>query len=783
MRIYLNHDWKFIEQYAGNEWENAETVQIPHTCKETPLHYFDENEYQMVSGYAKEIEVPAEWQGKCVVLTFDGVGHSSEVFLNGTKVGEHHCGYTAFSIDLTNHLSYGEVNQISVKVDSRESQNIPPFGHVIDYMTFGGIYRDVYLDVKESVCFSDVFVHSDLKVLTTEIELNKWKENAHCCVSLRKKGGSANFILGERKLEKQTSILRFGIPKIELWDVESPNLYEIKIELLYDGNTKDERIITFGFRNAEFRADGFYLNGKKLKIRGLNRHQSYPYVGYAMPQSMQKLDADILKWELGLNAVRTSHYPQSHYFLNRCDEIGLLVFTELPGWQHIGDEAWKEQACQNVYDMVRQYRNHTSIILWGVRINESLDDDAFYEETNRIAHELDNTRPTGGVRNFKKSNLLEDVYTYNEFVHNGMNVGCEPKKNVTSDRKKAYLITEYNGHMFPTKSFDCEEHRQEHALRHANVLDAVAGHDDIAGSFGWCMFDYNTHQDFGSGDRVCYHGVLDMFRNPKMAAAVYASQQDDIPVLEVSSGMEIGGHPETAMGDVYFFTNAESVRMYKNNRLINEFFAEDSDYKNMPHGPIKVTDVVGDVLIQEEGFTKDQSDTTKYILNAVAKKGMSHLSIGDYLRAAKLILKYHMTVSQVTDLYTKYVGNWGESAIEYRFDAVKEGLVTKSVTKSPMKRAELKAVADHTILKEMNSYDVALVRIRMESEYGNILTFSTEPLLLETEGPIEVIGPKMISLQGGMGGVYVKTVGKVGEASLSISDSKGTETKIAFTIE
>ena len=107
------------------------------------------------------------------------------------------------------------------------------------------------------------------------------------------------------------------------------------------------------------------------------------------------------------------------------------------------------------------------------------------------------------------------------------------------------------------------------------MLDAVAGHDDIAGSFGWCMFDYNTHQDFGSGDRVCYHGVLDMFRNPKMAAAVYASQQDDIPVLEVSSGMEIGGHPETAMGDVYFFTNAESVRMYKNNRLINEFFAED----------------------------------------------------------------------------------------------------------------------------------------------------------------------------------------------------------------
>ena len=90
---------------------------------------------------------------------------------------------------------------------------------------------------------------------------------------------------------------------------------------------------------------------------------------------MQKMDADILKYELGVNAVRTSHYPQSHYFLDRCDEIGLLVFTEIPGWQHIGDAQWKNQAVENVRDMIKQYRNHTSIIIWGVRINESQDDD------------------------------------------------------------------------------------------------------------------------------------------------------------------------------------------------------------------------------------------------------------------------------------------------------------------------------------------------------------------------------------------------------------------------
>lgn len=151
----------------------------------------------------------------------------------------------------------------------------------------------------------------------------------------------------------------------------------------------------------------FLLNGRKVKLRGLNRHQSYPYVGLCDAGTMQKNDADILKYELGVNAVRTSHYPQSHYFLERCDEIGLLVFTEMPGWQHIGDEVWKEQAVENVGEMVTQYRNHTSIILWGVRINESADDDAFYTKTNALAHELDPTRPTGGVRAHKKSSLLE----------------------------------------------------------------------------------------------------------------------------------------------------------------------------------------------------------------------------------------------------------------------------------------------------------------------------------------------------------------------------------------
>ena len=145
-------------------------------------------------------------------------------------------------------------------------------------------------------------------------------------------------------------------------------------------------------------------------------------------------------------------------------------------------------------------------------------------------------------------------------VYKRQNHGCEKKSAVTSDNSKPYLISEYNGHMYPTKSYDWEEHRVWHAMRHVNVLDAVAGEADIAGSFGWCMFDYNTHKDFGSGDRICYHGVMDMFRNPKLAAAVYACQQEKEPVLEISSSMDIGEHPGCNRGTIWIFTNADSVR-------------------------------------------------------------------------------------------------------------------------------------------------------------------------------------------------------------------------------
>ena len=787
-RIYINDGWLFAENFKQEYLDGVIDagfleVRIPHTTKELPYNYFSEMEYQKVSAYRKVIFAPEEWSDKRILLTFDGAAHYAEVFLNGEKIGEHYSGYTAFTIELTSHLEFNAENVLLVKLDSHENLNIPPFGNVIDYMTFGGIYRDAYIDVKENVYIADVFLKPEITgKLLCDITLDG-NVPSGLCIRQTASFGNEKIVLCDHTAEENNLSTHGYVRDPKLWSLENPNLYEIETLIYIGDKIVDRHTAKIGFRSACFKPDGFYLNTKKIKIRGLNRHQSYPYVGYAMPRSMQEYDAEILKNELGVNAVRTSHYPQSQYFIDRCDELGLLVFTEIPGWQHIGDDVWQNQALKNVEEMILQYRNHPSIVIWGVRINESRDCHNLYVKTNALAHQLDPTRPTGGVRNFKKSELLEDVYTYNDFIHDGKHAGCDSKRAVTSNINKPYLITENNGHMFPTKSFDCEEHRLEHALRHARVLDSVASYDDISGSFSWCMFDYNTHKDFGSGDRICYHGVTDMFRNPKIASAVYASQQKDFPVLQVSSSMDIGEHPASVKGEVWIFSNADCVRMYKNDAFIKEYRPDGKHFANMISPPILIDDYIGNLLEINEKFSSKKAKDVATALNYIGINGYNNITPKFILYALRCIVVYGMSINRIVDLYTKYVGDWGGKSTQYRFDAIKNGEIVKTVIKAPMSAIGLDITCSSNTLLESNSYDVAALRIRAVDEYGNTLPYANEPIKVKVDGPLALIGPDIVTLRGGMAGIYVKTIGKEGRATVTLSMSHVDDIKIDFSIK
>ena len=392
MKHSFCENWEFTRHWTeafgkGLPVPKQQAVRLPHTCREVPLHYASPADYEMVCGYRKRFRVPPVQAAPRLFLRFDGAAHQAVVRVNGRVAGQHRGGYTGFAVEITDLVDREGENLLTVQLDTREDPTIPPFGFVIDYLTYGGLYREVWLEATAESRLTDLFVYTP----TLHDAVVQWTAEltpAAVAVRIRLETADGTLLAEQTAQAAETGKMQLSVTDAQPWDTENPVLHHATAELLNAaGQPIDRKQVVFGFRTAEFREDGFYLNGKKTFLRGLNRHQSYPYIGYAAPESLQREDARILQEELHCTAVRTSHYPQSQYFLDECDRRGLLVFTELPGWQHIGDDNWKDAACEMLREMLLQNRSHPSIILWGVRINESVDDDAFYTRTNEIAHQ------------------------------------------------------------------------------------------------------------------------------------------------------------------------------------------------------------------------------------------------------------------------------------------------------------------------------------------------------------------------------------------------------------
>lgn len=764
----LNYSWKYIPSFEEsyiNQFPEATTIHIPHTNIELPFNNFSETEFQFISSYQKDIEISKK-PNKRYIIAFEGVMTYAEVYVNEILVGSHKGGYTPFKFDITDEIKQGS-NKIFVKVDSTERKDIPPFGFVIDYLTYGGMYREVFLYEQEENYIDQVFID----VVNQKLELQLWnkkhKEETDDLDFIITKQDKQVHQFSRRVSYKERERLTEQI-SLDLWTLDNPVLYTLTIQkqntMLYQTR--------FGNRSVSFTDKGFFLNEKQIKLFGLNRHQSFPYVGYAMPSNLQRKDADILKFELGVNTVRSSHYPPSKHFLDRCDEIGLLVFNEIPGWQHIGDTDWQDIAVQNTQEMIYRDYNHPSIFIWGTRINESPDNDDFYTKTNNIAKDLDPYTPTGGVRNFPGSNLIEDVYTYNDFVHRGNNMGLQ-NRNKVAKKKVPYLVTEYNGHMYPTKKFDDEWHRMNHVKRHLNVQTDNFNNKEIAGAIGWCMFDYNTHKDFGSGDRICYHGVLDMFRIPKYAASVYSMQRKK-PYLEVLGNLNIGEQEASEIKQVMVMTNADYVKFYINDELIGDFYS-DADSKGLPHKPIIIDDFIGNMIHKNEPYTKKDCDTIKEILLAIMRDGMN-IPFKLKLKMLWFLKKNKLTLDQAAKFYEKYIGKWGLESVSYTFEAIMDEQVVLTKVVGSTHKHKLLVEQDDTQLSETTTYEATRIVVSHVNENNNPMVYSNEVIEIDMEGPLELIGPSIIPLRGGSTGFYVKTVQKTGKAKIKIK-STTLETK------
>jgi len=743
--VAFNESWTFQEGFSLADVGRAregQPVTLPHNAVELPFNYFDEKSYQRAFTYQKILNWDDAFAGREISLIFDAAMADSVVYLNGEEIVAHKDGYTPFEARLTGRLRKGE-NLITVKIDGRENPEIPPFGGRIDYLTYAGIYRDVWLKLTDPVFIANIKVEtsgvlSDSKSATVRCDISNPQNlvfEGNVKVTLRSVDGKA-IALGEAGTSGESVTLSFdGLSGLSLWDLDNPVLYSAEVEFASDHGT-DRHAATFGFRTAGFTAEGFLLNGKALKLRGLNRHQAFPYVGYAMGRSAQERDAELMKHTLKCNIVRTSHYPQSKWFLDHCDRIGLLVFEEIPGWQHIGDEEWQQESIRNVRRMIERDWNHPSIVIWGVRINESQDSHDFYAETNRLARALDPTRQTGGVRYITESEMLEDVYTMNDFIlgneelpgANRPRTPLRPQQENTGLAKDVpYLITEFGGHMYPTKIYDQEQRQAEHVRRHLEVLNAAYGDPSISGAIGWCMFDYNTHSDFGSGDRICYHGVMDMFREPKFAAYVYASQCEPSEEI-IMKPVTIWARGERNIGGalpLIVLTNCDQVEL-RYGSLTKRLGPDRETFPHLPHAP---------VVFDHRSFTPDE----------LGVWGMEWEDVH----------------------FTGYIG--GKPVVEQHMVA------------NPLPTS-LQVEADTDTLRA-GEHDTVRVIVRALDQAGSRLAFLHEAITIKVNGPAKVIGPATVAFQGGTTGFWLQATGEVGAVELEVSSPRFASQRVHLIAE
>ena len=719
----LNRGWLFLPKTVkgghevGLDDSSFTKIVLPHTNKVLPWHSFDEASYEFISIYRRHFKVPSFAKGRRVFVDFEGVMTASTVWVNGVRLGEYKGGYTPFSFELTEHLHLSGNNVLAVEVDSRERADIPPFGYEVDYLTFGGIYREVSLRVVPHFHLENLFARTrnvlsgqpaldvecffngdsevDLHRYSVEVELRNEGEVVARQVAKLRSTSSASTGLLSQVIELN------NLKGIELWSLEKPKLYTVDVRLLEQGSPIDRESRRIGFREAKFTAKGFSLNNKIIKLRGLDRHQTFPFVGQAMPGRVQRRDAEILRKQLKCNIVRTSHYPQSRHFLDACDELGLLVLEEIPGWQHIGDKSWQDIAVDNVKRMICRDWNHPSIILWGVRINESKDSHDFYTRTNALAHSLDITRQTGGIRANFESELLEDVFTMNDFGF--------PLK---APNHPLYLNTEFVGHTFPTRSTDNSPRLREHMFRHARIHDQIASDPQFAGGIGWCAFDYNTHANFGSGDRICYHGVSDIFREPKFAAGFYRSQCDPAEEIILEPAFHWARNDENVgFSEAVICSNCELIKLYldsgKGFELISEANPNRKDFSHLRFPPFST--VLGRKELEEWGNLRIDG------------------FIGERLAISKT-----------------YSGRGVDHDLQLLPD-------------------------DHELIAD--GADTTRVVLRMVDEFGQIRPIANDAISFTLDGPAQLIGPNPFSLVGGTGAVWIRTLEQPGEITLKAEHS------------
>jgi beta-galactosidase len=739
LSLSLNSNWLFGGQYmAGAESSFYDDsgfalVTLPHTVSPLSWRNWDVNVWQQMWIYRRHFNggplVSSRRPGNRILVEFDGVMVNATVVINDQTVATHQGGYLPFSAELTGYVTSGD-NLLSVLVDGN-CLPVPPMSPgqgptTIDFFQPGGIYRDVRLRVLPEAFLSDLFA------LPADVLTSQPRVDVECTIDSTLATHADGTLLvqlfdGAQVVATQATAVSLdtrgvttmkvsltGLGPITLWSPENPKLYTVQATLAFPRVGSHVLSRRIGFRDASFRPDGFYLNGERLQLFGLNRHQLYPYAGMAMPARVQRKDAEILKQELNCNMVRCSHYPQSPYFLDACDELGLLVWEEAPGWHNVsGSPSWQDLVVQNVRDMVTRDRSRPSVVIWGTRLNETPDLPGLWAATRQAAAELDASRPSSGAMAYHQvTGWDEDVFAYNDYDHNKTTVEALLRPPLTG---LSYLITEAVGvdeakpHHFAWT--DPPAMLANQATLHAEAQSLARSEPSYSGLLAWAAFDYSSPEGLDP-DSVKYAGVVDVFRVPKPGAAIYQSQIDPgiRPVIVPVFFWELAGIFPLPGPTVMIASNCERLEIFINGAHVTTGLPAtgSTPYGDLAyppflvHFPARIPGPMPELMI--EGYVGSQQ---------VTELRMSSNPAGDTLA---------MTVDDAT------------------------------------------IVADGS--------DATRAMFRAIDEYGNLRRYPAGQVTLTLDGPAALIGdnPFAFGDYGGLGAVWIRSLpGQTGTITLAAS--------------
>jgi len=646
--ISLNGDWlfggKFVDgaDRAGFDDAGFSRVTLPHSVAKLSWQNWDPATWDGVWIYRRHFRLAEEFRSRRVFVNFERVMAAAAPMINGHALPEHLGGYLPFGYELTKWLVAGD-NLLAVAVDCRW-KNVPPEGspkgrNSVDFLEPGGIPGSVTLRAMPQAFVADVFA-KPLRVLdadrTVEIICSidasvVPPKPMEVKVELREAGNrvasAAQTVKIENIGETNVNLTLSNLGNVKLWDVDAPHLYEIITTLMRDREPLHEHRMRIGLRDARFELDGFFLNGRRLQIFGLNRHELFPYAGFAMPRRVMRRDADLLRREFNCNMVRCSHYPQSEAFFDACDELGLLAWEELPGWSYIGDEAWQELAVRDIKEMVRRDRNHPSIVMWGVRVNESANNPAFYERTTAAAKSLDDSRPASGAivgGRYSTKDWAEDVFAYNDY-HKAPDASVDLKPPLPG---VPYLVTEAVGQIIGVGPASAHKYRragevalqQRQALFHAQAHDQARKHRHCAGVVAWCALDYGSL--INSNNNVKCPGIADVFRIPKLGASFYQAQISPKvhPVIKPNFYWDFGAQTPRGPGNhAAIFSNCQRLEIFVDGKLLTVAQADRANFPHLDYPPffcdldldglskpeLRIDAYVGESLALSRSFSSD----------------------------------------------------------------------------------------------------------------------------------------------------------------------------------